>query len=244
MENIQKNHFNSRADYSKRGDFDNDPRIKLMLKNLSHMLKNNPSAKVLDVGVADGYIYRNITSKYKIFGVDIAEEFVKSAKANGVEASVCDLEKERLPFKDNYFDVVVTGETIEHIVNSDFLLSEINRVLKVNGKLILSYPNINTPLGIIMMLFFDIPPMYAARFRASHVRDWTKKTIKVALRSFGFDISKIIGSGFYFPGLGFFRIFNLSNFLPRFSYSAVVIATKKDDVKYDQNKVTVNNLCL
>ncbi|MEI7425179.1 MAG: class I SAM-dependent methyltransferase [Candidatus Staskawiczbacteria bacterium] len=242
MENIQKNHFNSLVDYSKKGKFDEDPRIKIMLGELNKILKINPNAKILDVGVADGYIYRELAKKHKIFGVDVSDHFVKKARENGIEAFVCDLENEKLPFNDNFFDVVITGETIEHVVNSDYFLSEINRVSKNDSKLILSYPNINTPLGIIMMIFLDLPPMFAARFRAPHVRDWTKKTIKYALKLFGFKINKILGSGFYLPGIGYFKIFNLSIFFPRLCYSAVVVATKKSLVKYDKSNVIKINL--
>lgn len=42
---------------------------------------------------------------------------------------------------DNYFDFVLCFQVIEHIKDSDFLLKEIKRVLKDNGKLIISTPN-------------------------------------------------------------------------------------------------------
>lgn len=241
MENIQKTHFNSTKNYSKNGNFDNDPRILMMMEELNEFLKKHPDAKILDVGVADGYIYRKITKKYKIFGVDIAENFVKSANENGVRASVCDLEGEKLPYDDDFFDLIVAGETIEHIVNTDFFLSELNRVLKKNGKLIISYPNINSPVGILMMMMFDYPPMFSARFRSPHVRDWTKKTIKKALGQFGFKIEAIHGVSFYLPGIGYFNPFCLARFFPRFSYSGIVKARKNGLVTYDPRKNIIIN---
>lgn len=44
-------------------------------------------------------------------------------------------------FKDNFFDVVVSFQVIEHIKNDAFFLKEIHRVLKPDGILILSTPN-------------------------------------------------------------------------------------------------------
>lgn len=237
MNNVQKNHFNSLNNYSEKGNFDNDPRIKLMLKQLNTLLENNSDYKVLDVGVADGYIYRNLTKDYDIYGVDISENFIECAKKNGVTAHLCDLENNILPFEDNFFDIIVTGETVEHVVNSDHFFSEINRVLKKDGYLIISYPNINTLLSIVMMMFFDLPPMYSSRFRSPHVRDWTKKTMIMALKIFGFKVEKVLGAGFYLPIFGFFNVFGLSLLFPRFSYSAVVLARKSESFIYDPRNV-------
>jgi len=47
-----------------------------------------------------------------------------------------------LPFENNYFDFVFAGEIIEHLFDSRFFLKEVHRVLKINGYLILSTPNL------------------------------------------------------------------------------------------------------
>jgi len=47
-----------------------------------------------------------------------------------------------LPFENNYFDFFFAGEIIEHLFDSRFFLKEIHRVLKINGYLILSTPNL------------------------------------------------------------------------------------------------------
>jgi len=46
-----------------------------------------------------------------------------------------------LNFKDSSFDVIISFETIEHIKHYDKFLSELKRVLKPNGVLIMSTPN-------------------------------------------------------------------------------------------------------
>ena len=45
-----------------------------------------------------------------------------------------------LPFEDQYFDCVVCFEVLEHVFNLDELLSEIYRVLKPNGMILVSIP--------------------------------------------------------------------------------------------------------
>ena len=44
------------------------------------------------------------------------------------------------PFKESEFDSVVTNQVLEHVFNPDEFLSEINRVLKTKGKLLLTVP--------------------------------------------------------------------------------------------------------
>jgi ubiquinone/menaquinone biosynthesis C-methylase UbiE len=235
--NIQSIHFGSMDEYSKSIDFNSDKRVTLMLKELKRLLGNKNGIRILDIGVGDGYMYKDFVKEQNIFGVDISEQLVKKAMENGITATACDVEREGIPFPDKHFDIVVTGETIEHVVNSDFFLAEINRVTKNDGSLVVTYPNINTPLSWFMMMFFDLPPMYSARFRSPHVRDWTKRTMSFALEQFGYNVKKLQGASFFLPGLGMFTFLNMARFLPRLSNQVVVVAKKKSDVEYDRTKV-------
>lgn len=45
------------------------------------------------------------------------------------------------PYEDNYFDIITSFETIEHIVDYNNFLNELSRVLKPNWTLIISTPN-------------------------------------------------------------------------------------------------------
>jgi ubiquinone/menaquinone biosynthesis C-methylase UbiE len=49
----------------------------------------------------------------------------------------CDVNKEKLPFPSNYFDIVYSKNLFEHLSNPDFALREMRRVLKSEGKLVL-----------------------------------------------------------------------------------------------------------
>jgi len=48
---------------------------------------------------------------------------------------------QKLPFKDKYFDVVVSFETIEHVDSPELIIKEVSRVLKPNSVFIVSTPN-------------------------------------------------------------------------------------------------------
>lgn len=102
--------------------------------------------KVLDAACGLGYGSEILAEKAdKVFGVDISEDAILYAKNNyrmkNLDFKVADIEK--LPFENDFFDVVVSFETIEHIdcEKQKSFLSEIKRVLKDDGLLVISTPN-------------------------------------------------------------------------------------------------------
>ncbi len=64
-----------------------------------------------------------------------------------------DAEKDRFPYADEYFDTVLCGELIEHLFEDPMhMMSEINRILKPGGHLVLTTPNIASFRGISAIL--------------------------------------------------------------------------------------------
>ncbi|MFH8093095.1 MAG: methyltransferase domain-containing protein, partial [Candidatus Aenigmatarchaeota archaeon] len=53
------------------------------------------------------------------------------------EVIKCDVNKQKLPFPSNFFDIVYSKNLFEHLTNPEFALREMKRVLKPKGKLIL-----------------------------------------------------------------------------------------------------------
>lgn len=51
----------------------------------------------------------------------------------------CDL-SERLPFADEKFDTIILSDVLEHIAKPDYLWTEMNRILKQGGKVIMNVP--------------------------------------------------------------------------------------------------------
>lgn len=202
------------------------------LQKVRRIFSEMPAGKmILDVGCASGDILAPLAKVHEIHGVDIAPALVKRAIQKGVHAVEHNIEGSPLPYPAGKFDAIFCGETIEHQVDTDWLMSEVNRVLKPGGQLVLTFPNIRTLLGIGMLLFFDLPPMYAARYRAVHFRDFTLRTIKIVLNAHGFRLERAVGSAFYLPKIGEFWS-PLATYLPSWAHTVVVVAIKENNSTY------------
>ena len=110
-------------------------------KDRQNLIKNNlKSGLVIDLGSQDmpgnrkeslhEFLIKNW--KGKVIGVDVQE-------GKYVDV-IADLDK-KFPFKNDYAENIVAGEIIEHLLNPHQFLKECYRVLKPNGRLILTTPN-------------------------------------------------------------------------------------------------------
>jgi len=192
--------------------------------------------KVLDIGCADGTILAPLVHMHEIHGVDISPKAISIAAERGFHSKVHDIESGPLPYEAKSFDVVFSGETIEHQIDTDWFLAEINRVLVPNGLFVLTFPNIRTLTSLGMMLFLDLPPKFSSRYRAPHYRDFTLKMIKLALNNHGFTARRAVGCHFSF-GNHAPIMSGLAKWFPSWSDVVVVVANKIADSVYDSETV-------
>lgn len=226
------------ADYTKKlEDAPTVDRVRMMREHIGRCIREAPRRpRVLDVGCADGGICAPFAGQAELFGLDVNDHFVEAALANGMRAQSVDFESDRFPHEDGSIDLVVCGETIEHVVNTDWFMSEINRVLAPDGRAVFSIPNINQLISVPMMLLLDRPPRYSARFRAPHVRDFTFRTMKECFESFGLLVDKAEGTGVFLPGLRRHVLVRPSRWFPRFSAEVVFLLRKTRAVAFDRDK--------
>jgi methionine biosynthesis protein MetW len=98
------------------------------------------SGRVLDVGCGPGVQFAGGAPGFQFTGIDIAAESLVQARNHGYETIQHDL-NHPLPFADGEFDVAVATDILEHMTEPLRLLQEIKRVVKPQGRLILSVPN-------------------------------------------------------------------------------------------------------
>jgi len=100
--------------------------------------------KILDIASGEGY-GSNLLAKgaSHVTGVDIdagvIQEAIEKYKRQNLDFITGTVEN--IPAADKQFDVVVSFETLEHITNHDRMISEVKRVLRPDGLIIISTPN-------------------------------------------------------------------------------------------------------
>ncbi len=98
----------------------------------------------LDLGCGDGYGTKLLAATAReVVGVDIDERTIERA-GEKYGSENCKFQKydgKKLPFPEGTFDLVACFHVIEHVRDDISFISEIFRVLKKGGNLILSTPN-------------------------------------------------------------------------------------------------------
>jgi len=151
------------------------------------LLNIQSNCKVLDVGCSEGYISIAFAELgLKVYGVEPSEKLIKKFenKLRNDKELNCFLIKGsaiNLPFKDNYFDIVIITEVLEHIQETDRVLEEIYRVLNENGRMCLSVPTSCTE-----KLFSKLHPKYNKN--SGHVKVFREKELIELLKRHGFEI--------------------------------------------------------
>jgi ubiquinone/menaquinone biosynthesis C-methylase UbiE len=120
------------------------PHIQLRLRS-KKIMKNippNPS-KMLDAGFGTGVYSLTLETRVKqIIGIDLDKEKVEFIKKNAGFSNVQfeEMDITNLGFSDSSFDLILCSDVLEHIRNDGLAFSELARVLKSGGTLILTIP--------------------------------------------------------------------------------------------------------
>lgn len=191
-------------------------------KQVVDCLEENKKAVYADLGCLDGNtttIYARKIKPAKIFGLDILPHFLKRGiKEFNIIGKKCDLNK-RFPLGDNSVDVVTSSHSIEHLTNTDNFLSEIKRILKPKGYVVISTDNLASWMDIFFLIMGKQPrtgPTVSTKYLVTTnllwweegsggVRDieWpmhhnvmTMKTLELLLKRYGFKVEKVLGAGY------------------------------------------------
>ncbi len=77
----------------------------------------------------------------QVYGIDIEPEHLTRAVANAPQAHLQIAAGEQLPYPDNFFDLVLSHEVLEHVQDDHLAAAEMARVLKPGGRAVIFAPN-------------------------------------------------------------------------------------------------------
>jgi len=153
-------------------------------------------AQVLDVGCGEGVFAGELAALgAEVTGIDVAEEPLRRARARDPALRLALLDDDGAwPLPDSAFDVVWAGEVLEHVADTARWLSELRRVLRSGGTLLLSTPATGRTALLAAALSRRA---YAARFdpRGEDLRFYSRATLSRLLCDFGFERVRVRPAG-------------------------------------------------
>lgn len=169
--------------------------------------------EVLDIACGTGFGSEILlgSGASRVVAADVAEDAVEQARERlsgyGDRVQVRREDGGDLSFPDQSFDAVVSMETVEHVEDAERYLSEIHRVLRPGGKLLLSTPNalVTNPGG-------------GAPENPFHVREFTPDELQALLEP-RFEIELAVGQ--HLP-----PEYGVAPFLPSFRRDALKLPGK------------------
>ena len=104
--------------------------------------------KVLDIGTGSGVVAleaaRKLDTGGKVVGIDLSRGLMKIAQENAKESGLSGrteflyMDAEKLEFKDQSFDAVVSLFALLHFPNPELSLKEIHRVVRIGGRVVIA----------------------------------------------------------------------------------------------------------
>jgi len=162
------------------------------LKLMEELIGDVENKIILDIGIMDINISKDFNPK-KILTLDILPELKPDI--------LYDLNntKEKIPLEDNSIDIIIAGEVIEHLIDPNKVISEFHRILKSDGILVISTPNICSLVNRVKMFFGKIPnyscfPVKGKNDRR-HYTDYNKEILIKMFEEEGFEVESIKTNG-------------------------------------------------
>ncbi len=145
---------------------------------------------VLDVGCnvgRGGAVLKSLNSNLKLIGLDCVESRLSRLPLGIYDRTLCSYST-NIQVEDSCFDAIVAGEFIEHLYDRDVIqtLTEFYRVLKPQGRLLLTTPNPN---------YLRLKLTGGSVLGGAHVSQHYPSSLKRLLEQVGFSEIRLQGSG-------------------------------------------------
>jgi 2-polyprenyl-3-methyl-5-hydroxy-6-metoxy-1,4-benzoquinol methylase len=119
-----------------------------LLRLVKEKVNSLDKKMILDAGCGDGRLnYELKSEKYKIVGIDYSKSAISFARAFNPDSefAVQDLKNIDLPYE---FDIIILMEVLEHFIPDQIplILASLSKVLKADGKLLITVPSKNLKL--------------------------------------------------------------------------------------------------
>jgi O-antigen biosynthesis protein len=187
MNNNWEKNYPYASDLSE-ADLDENSSLKKMLRLVGE------NKRVLDVGCATGYFAELLSKKgCKVTGVEINSQAAKEAEKYCEKVIVADLDFVALDniLPGELFDVAVFGDVLEHLRDPWTILKQARQILKPDGYVVASIPNIAHGAIRLALLEGSFQYMELGILDNTHLRFFTRETVEDLFERSGYFISEM-----------------------------------------------------
>ena len=193
------------------------PRIEKAIAQLEHLLPG----RALDIGYCSGSFADYLRRRgWWCVGLDLCRRPGSPIRTVGGDV------QEGMPFGAGTFDLITAGEIIEHMFDESALLQECRRLLKPEGWLVITTPNLAYSLNRIRVLLGMTPLFVYAPY---HYHFHTASTLRALLERNGFAVRRLTSSHVLYSRRRHFtgRFFEwLGDLAPRFGAHLIVLTQR------------------
>lgn len=165
--------------------------FKLAKKRYELIKKFKKRGRILDIGCSTGF-FLDVAKKngWETFGIEISKDLAELAKKRyGLNVFIGTLDE--INFASNFFDAVTMWDVIEHVENPMRTLCVVNRILKNDGIVIISTPNIDGLFPKLSYKVSNVINFWPHPEPPYHLFQFSKETVKKLLNQAGFKVLEI-----------------------------------------------------
>lgn len=155
-----------------------------------------PGEKILDVGCSDGYLAKFLP-KNNVYGVDYNPVAIERAQQLCKVAKTADLNNisdNMVLLFDEKFDVIIFADILEHLLFPEKALLYFKKMLKPNGRIIISLPNVALWRVRLQLLLGQFDYTDYGVLDNTHLHLYTFKSAKKMIELSNFKVIKIYGA--------------------------------------------------
>ncbi len=161
--------------------------------DLISLMPQKPENRVLEIGSGKGGTLMSLKNNQlaqEVVGVELMEMEDSYQQAPEIDKMIIgDIESMEIPYPENYFDVILCGDVLEHLHDPWAVLKKLHSLLKPGGKVIISLPNIRE-FNAMVKIFVrgDFTYTDSGTFDETHLRFFCKRNMKALVESCGLDL--------------------------------------------------------
>jgi 2-polyprenyl-3-methyl-5-hydroxy-6-metoxy-1,4-benzoquinol methylase len=193
--------------YHRRGE---DVVLDARVEGALRLLLPRPGGALLDIGCANGVLTRQCaraSQAARVCGVDFVDHGLDPREIAFTRANLD--ASAPLPFDSASFDVVTCMETLEHLHDTDHIVSEIGRLLRPDGYAVVAVPRLDAVLSIAMLTLGFQPPAVECSLRrrygspgssprvSGHVSHFTRRALYELVAANGLTVDAFAQASIY-----------------------------------------------